>query len=90
MSKLGKVLLFSIVFEVTFAALYFGHVADLALSQLGSPQSSSISGASFGNSGFGQIVDLIFANPIALGIIWSVFNAVLVFRITLRSKSRYA
>lgn len=87
MSKLGKVLLFSIVFEITFAALYFGHVADLAMSSLGTHDSTStINSGSLGSSAFGQFADLLFSNPVALGIIWSVFNALMVFRVAFRSK----
>ncbi len=85
---MGKVLLFSIVFEITFAALYFGHVADLAMSALGSPSTSSGVQTSYGNSVFGQIASFLFSNSVALGIIWSVFNAMVVFRVLLRSKSR--
>jgi hypothetical protein len=91
LSKLGKVLLFSIVFEITFAVLYFGHLADTALSSMGSNQnvSSIVNSATsnVGNNSLQEFVTLLVSNPIALGIIWSGLNVMIIVRLALRSKS---
>ncbi len=96
MSKLGKLLLFSVVFEATFAALYVGHAADSLMNAISSPLGSQSIHNNLGNSTNGannvaggatllQFVSILFSNPLALGIIWSAANATIIAWIVLKS-----